>query len=111
MTAEVRIDEGYPLTINDPASAHSRVVGLDGVRRGGRGLEAHGSRFVSEAFSGQPYSYMPVAAPIMALAPAAVPMPSYGKWRPGPGNDAPFEVTVIGGQVAGMRKRSVIKNN
>jgi hypothetical protein len=96
---------------------------------GRRGLEAHGARFVSERVSGQAYWFAPSAtrSTTAALEPVALLLPNFDEftvayrsrdlfyareivWRPGPRDDAPFgNVIVIGGQVVGMWKRSVVK--
>jgi len=94
---------------------------------GRRGLEAHGSRFVSEKVTGLTYWFASSAAATRAPEPVALLLPNFDEftvayrsrelfysrelvWRPGPRDDAPFgNVIVIGGQVLGMWKRSVVK--
>ena len=111
-----------PATLNDFAWWSGLTVG-----DGQRGLAAHGARFVSEKVSGLTYWYASPAAPITARAPAALMLPNFDEFtvayrarelfysrklefRPGPRDDAPFgNVIVIGGQVVGMWKRSVVK--
>jgi hypothetical protein len=111
-----------PATLNDFAWWSGLTV-VDGRR----GLEAHGSRFLSERVSELTYWFASSAASTRALEPAALLLPNYDEftvayrsrelfytrervWRPGPRDDAPFgNVIIIGGQVVGMWKRSVVK--
>jgi hypothetical protein len=112
-----------PATLNDFAWWSGLTV-VDGRR----GLEAHGSRYVSEKVSGLTYWFATSsAAPTGAHGPAALLLPNFDEftvayrarelfytrelvWRPGPRDDVPFgNVIVIGGQVVGMWKRSVVK--
>ncbi len=111
-----------PATLNDFAWWSGLTV-VDGRR----GLEAHGSRFVSEQACGLTYWFAASSAPDTALASAALLLPNYDEftvayrsrelfyarefvWRPGPRDDVPFgNVIVIGGQVVGMWQRSLVK--
>ncbi len=112
-----------PATLNDFAWWSGLTVA-----DGRRGLEAHGSRFVSEKVSGLTYWFAsPAAAPTGALGPVALLLPNYDEftvayrsrelfyarelaWRPGPRDDVPFgNVIVVGGHVVGMWKASVVK--
>jgi hypothetical protein len=118
-----------PATLNDFAWWSGLTV-VDGRR----GLEARGSRFVSERVSGLTYWFASSGVPAgashasaRAPGPAALLLPNFDEftvayrsrelfyprelvWRPGPRDDAPFgNVIVIGGQVVGMWKRSVLK--
>jgi hypothetical protein len=111
-----------PATLNDFAWWSGLTVA-----DGRRGLEAHGSRFVSEKVSGLTYWFASSATPTRAPGPAALLLPNFDEftvayrsrelfyarplvWRLGPRDDAPFgNVIVIGGQVVGMWRRSVVK--
>jgi hypothetical protein len=111
-----------PATLNDFAWWSGLTV-VDGRR----GLQAHGSRFMSEQFSGRTYWFASSEAPPEALGPAALLLPNFDEftvayrsrelfyarelvWRPGPRDDAPFgNVIVIDGQVVGMWRRSIVK--
>jgi Winged helix DNA-binding domain len=111
-----------PATLNDFAWWSGLTVA-----DGRRGLEAHGSRFVSERVAGVTYWFASSGVPTGTLGPAALLLPNFDEFtvayrsrqlfyprelisRPGPRDDAPFgNVIVIGGQVVGMWKRSVVK--
>jgi hypothetical protein len=111
-----------PATLNDFAWWSGLTVA-----DGRRGLEAHRSRFVSEQVDGLTYWFASSGVPTGTLGPAALLLPNYDEftvayrsrqlfypreliWRPRPRDDAPFgNVIVIGGQVVGMWKRSVVK--
>jgi DNA glycosylase AlkZ-like len=111
-----------PATLNDFAWWSGLTV-VDGRR----GLEAQGSRFSSEKVSGLTYWFASSATANATPGPAALLLPNFDEftvayrsrelfyarqlvWRPGPRDDAPFgNVIVIGGQVVGMWKRSVVK--
>ncbi len=111
-----------PATLNDFAWWSGLTVAA-----GRRGLEAHGSRFVSEKVGELTYWFASSAAPTSARSPAALLLPNFDEftvayrsrelfdgreleWRPGPRDDAPFgNVIVIGGLVVGIWKRSLVK--
>jgi hypothetical protein len=111
-----------PATLNDFAWWSGLTV-VDGRR----GLEAHGSRFVNEKAAGLTYWFASSAASTTTLGPAALLLPNFDEFtvayrarelfysrelefRPGPRDDAPFgNVIVIGGQVVGIWKRSLVK--
>jgi hypothetical protein len=111
-----------PATLNDFAWWSGLTV-VDARR----GLEAHGSRFVSEKVSGLTYWFAASGAPTRTHGSVALLLPNFDEftvayrsrelfytqelvWRPGPRDDGPFgNVIVIDGQVVGIWKRSVVK--
>jgi len=110
-----------PATLNDFAWWSGLTVA-----DGRRGLEAHASRFVSEKASGLTYWFASSASPTTALAPATLLLPNFDEFtvayrsrelfypgelrrRADPRDVGPFgNVIVIGGQVVGIWKRSVV---
>jgi hypothetical protein len=111
-----------PATLNDFAWWSGLTVA-----DGRHGLDAHGSRFVSERVAGLTYWFATSGVPTGALGPAALLLPNFDEftvayrsrelfypreliWPPGPRDGAPFgNVIVIGGQVRGTWKRSVAR--
>jgi hypothetical protein len=110
-----------PATLNDFAWWSGLTVG-----DGRRGLDAHGARFVSEKVSGLTYWFAASATSLKAPGPAALLLPNFDEFtvayrsrellypreltqRPASRDAAPFgNVIVIGGQIAGIWKRSVV---
>jgi hypothetical protein len=111
-----------PATLNDFAWWSGLTVS-----DGRRGLEAHGARFVSEKVSGLTYWCASSAAPDRTPGPGALLLPNFDeftvayrsrelfysrepKFPPGSRDDVPFgNVIVIGGQVVGIWKRTLVK--
>lgn len=111
-----------PATLNDFAWWSGLTV-VDGRR----GLEAHGSRFVSEKLDGLTFWFAPPAIADTVVEPAALLLPNYDEFTVayryrellyggkhvavrGPRDDVPFgNVIAIGGQLVGLWKRSVVR--